>query len=497
MEAQLKNHKSTPDDSALSASARIARTVNPGLAGIALLALGQAPAFAATINVGGGCTLVDAVTSANTDAGTGGCTDGAGADTLVLPSGGTQTLTDVNNADNGLPVITSAITIQGNGSTIRRAATAPPFRIFDVAAGAGRLTLQQTTVTGGSAGIGGGLLNSGIAVLTNSTLDGNRSTGFGAGVSNRPNATLTIINSTLSGNIAGSEGGGIDNEGGTSTFINSTVSGNSAGTQGGGVSNFSTTGTVSLILSTVTDNSAPTRGGGVGNIGELNLRGTLISGNAGTLLGREVFHSTGSVVANFNLFGFNGNSGIVGFLPGANNVVPPAGVTILEILGALASNAPGTTQTHALIAGSPALNTVTTGCPPPALDQRGVTRPQGTACDVGSFELEATAPPPPPGPPGPPSADGLCFGLVATITGTELDDTLIGTPGPDVINGLGGDDEIFGRGGNDRMCGGAGNDTLIGARGADRMDGGEDTDECNGGIGPDTAINCEAVLSVP
>ena len=65
------------------------------LAGIALmLALGQQPGLAATIPVGGACTLVDAITAANTDTATGGCPAGSGADTIVLPVGSTQTLTE-------------------------------------------------------------------------------------------------------------------------------------------------------------------------------------------------------------------------------------------------------------------------------------------------------------------------------------------------------------------------------------------------------------------
>ncbi|MGQ0591408.1 MAG: hypothetical protein ACT4QB_01835 [Gammaproteobacteria bacterium] len=83
------------------------------LGGLALLcALGQAPALAATINVGGDCTLVDAITAANNDAPAGACAAGSGADTITLPSGSTQTLSAVNNntdGPNGLPVITSAI----------------------------------------------------------------------------------------------------------------------------------------------------------------------------------------------------------------------------------------------------------------------------------------------------------------------------------------------------------------------------------------------------
>lgn len=73
------------------------------LAGVALLlALGQTPALAATINVGGACTLIDAITAANTDAATGGCTKGAGADTIRLPANSTQSVTAVNNDYFGL-----------------------------------------------------------------------------------------------------------------------------------------------------------------------------------------------------------------------------------------------------------------------------------------------------------------------------------------------------------------------------------------------------------
>jgi hypothetical protein len=54
-------------------------------------------------------------------------------------------------------------------------------------------------------------------------------------------------------------------------------------------------------------------------------------------------------------------------------------------LGALGSNG-GPTETDALLAGSPAIDAAG-GCPPPATDQRGVTRPQGPACDVGAFEV--------------------------------------------------------------------------------------------------------------
>src|SRR5215207_2071539 len=80
------------------------------LAGVALLlALGQAPALAATINVGGTCTLVRAIAAANNDTTANGrCTKGSGADRIVLPNGSTKTLTSVNNTNygpTGLPTI--------------------------------------------------------------------------------------------------------------------------------------------------------------------------------------------------------------------------------------------------------------------------------------------------------------------------------------------------------------------------------------------------------
>jgi hypothetical protein len=113
------------------------------LAGVALLlALGQNPGLAATIPVGGACTLVDAITAANTDTATGGCPAGSGADTIVLPAGSTQTLTAVNNSTygpTGLPVI----------SRIVRESAAPEFRVVAVGS-TGDLTLQETTVSGGA-----------------------------------------------------------------------------------------------------------------------------------------------------------------------------------------------------------------------------------------------------------------------------------------------------------------------------------------------------------
>jgi len=67
----------------------------------------------------------------------------------------------------------------------------------------------------------------------------------------------------------------------------------------------------------------------------------------------------------------------------------PVGKTLADILvpAGLAANG-GPTQTHALLAGSPAIDAGSPDCPPPFFDQRGIVRPQGAACDIGAFERE-------------------------------------------------------------------------------------------------------------
>lgn len=85
-----------------------------------------------------------------------------------------------------------------------------------------------------------------------------------------------------------------------------------------------------------------------------------------------------------------------------------------------------------------------------------------------------------------PDAVPLCFGVPATIIGTEGPDLLHGTAGDDVIVGLGGSDTIFGGDGNDLICGGDGDDRIYG--GSHRFRGG---DECDGGTGSNTLSGCE------
>ena len=157
------------------------------LAAVALaLALGAAPSAAATITVGGGCTLADAIVAANTDAATGGCSAGSEADTITLPPGSTHTFVtsgDQTYGPTALPPITSPVTIAGNGSTIRRDPGSSSFRLLAISQ-SGDLALRDTTLTGGSLadGDGGAIYNfAGTLMLTGSTISGNAAE-YGGGI---------------------------------------------------------------------------------------------------------------------------------------------------------------------------------------------------------------------------------------------------------------------------------------------------------------------------
>ncbi len=248
-----------------------------------------AMAQAATINVDGACSLVDAIRAANTDSATGGCSAGSGADTIKLESSTTYTLTAVNNTtdgDNGLPSISSEITINGNGSIISRDdEAAPAFRILHIAE-TGVLTLNEVTIQNGvqdsfslDEGWGGGILNKGTLTLNNSTVSGSRAYYEGGGIYNR--GTVTLNNSSVSNNyfvMNFTAGGGISNRG-TMTLNNSRVSGN-----------------------TVYDEGVA---GGIYNQGTLTLNNSIVSGNWGSGIWNLSFNSSGILTLNNSIVSHN------------------------------------------------------------------------------------------------------------------------------------------------------------------------------------------------
>jgi hypothetical protein len=266
-----------------------------------------------------------------------------------------------------------------------------------------KLTIANSTISGNSAGGGGGIVTFGTETdpssltLTNSTVSGNTATSNGGGIDTLGGVT-NVIRSTISGNTAGGEGGGVSLFNYSDlTLTNSTVSGNRAQDGGGGIHGGESGTRVVLTHSTVSRNTSDTRGGGV-YIADV-LERTLISGNSASQAS-EVYGSARTT--NFNLFGHSGLTNaqaFEGFTPGPTDITATSNgndpTALSNILNTTLANNGGPTRTHALVAGSPAIDTVTDGtCPPPATDQRGVRRPQdgnndGAAiCDTGSFERQ-------------------------------------------------------------------------------------------------------------
>src|SRR6266540_3304181 len=208
------------------------------------------------------------------------------------------------------------------------------------------LTVSNCTISGNS---GGGIFNlargdNDTLTVTNCTISGNSGGGiFNYGFSGSGTATLTITNSTVSGNSAG-YGGGIRNRGqgddfsggsATLTVTNSTLSGNSA-SQGGGIYNV----------------------GGFDGITTLTIGETIL--NAGAL-GENIYNEFGTVSSlGYNLSSDNGS----GYLTGLGDQINTD-----PMLGALQDNG-GPTFTHALLPGSPAIDTGDPNfTPPPFYDQ--------------------------------------------------------------------------------------------------------------------------------
>jgi Ca2+-binding RTX toxin-like protein len=79
----------------------------------------------------------------------------------------------------------------------------------------------------------------------------------------------------------------------------------------------------------------------------------------------------------------------------------------------------------------------------------------------------------------------LCFGLPATIVGTDGDDNLFGTDGPDVIASLAGNDVVHPGDGDDLTCAGPGDDDVKDRRGNDKIRGEDGSDSLGGGFGND------------
>jgi len=366
-------------------SACIYRLV-PLLLLVAALAVGvgdATPAHGASFTVNSTADTVDATP------GDGVCADAAGACTLraAIEEANALPGADVISVPQGIYhisyvspdspdfisslLITDSVDISGAGSaqTVLVGSGGLPFgggfavryqTQFWVTVTISRLTVKDTTnITGG-----GAISNIGARLTINEVaLFGNGGGDNDGGGAYSDAGELTILNSTITGNNAVRGGGVGTRRGAKLTITNSTISGN----QGNhGLDGLSSQGETVIESSTILGGiSAPNT--------SPSIRNSIVSGS-------NCFSSLGHNLV-FNITSDCGTGG-----PGDLNGLDP-------VLGPLADNG-GPTQTHALLAGSPAINAGdNNGCP--ATDQRGVSRPQQGTCDIGAYEYVPPATPAP------------------------------------------------------------------------------------------------------
>jgi hypothetical protein len=238
----------------------------------------------------------------------------------------------------------------------------------------------------GTATFGGGAYAS-VVYLVSSSVSGNRATrdtgtgqsGYETGGGIFANNGGYVGASTIDGNYSHGVGGGLSTFGGYLIVANSTVSGNVARSgSGGGLDVRQFYGGI-IANSTITANTAPHGGGAYlrGSGGSFTLYSSILAANKATGGGPDL----GSAIT----VGIGGSHNlVVAAAPSLN--LPADTLHANPLLLPLAENG-GPTRTHALSAGSPALD-AGNNVGGLATDQRGPGYPRvvGSAPDIGAFE---------------------------------------------------------------------------------------------------------------
>jgi len=318
--------------------------------------------------------------------------------------GSTETIVQAHESDSGacerVFLIKKGATVTLQGLTIRHGQPAHPDDHGGGIYNYGSLTLQDCVVSHNRANGGGGIANSGTLTLVDSTISGNSAhgdaplgdeCGNGGGIK-CGNGTLTVFSSTIGDNQAGPKGR--DRGGGVfvgcgcqATLVNSTISGNRAqhssgrtfgGGQGLGGGAYAL-GVLQLVHCTISDNRASSQAGGVFVPGTLHYAHTIIANNTGRGDQCIVVESDGTL-------GINSNN----LVEGSGNCAPAC--TDDPLLGPLEDNG-GSTLTHMLLPGSPAIDALAADACALSSDQRSAPRPASVdadppRCDLGAVEWQ-------------------------------------------------------------------------------------------------------------
>jgi hypothetical protein len=269
-----------------------------------------------------GISLREAIYAANAD---------AAADTINFSVNGTINLSNRPAAEFDHLLISKSLTINGPGSILLTIRAFDPsgvvgngrrvFEINDSTAGLINVTINDVTITGGDLGAasggddgGAGIWNRGENLtVADSVISNNKTQNIGGGIRSNSSGTVSIFNSTISGNSAGNDefmyGGGIyagapaEGTAGNLILIATNITNNSAN-KGGGVAALVPT---AISGAAVTNNTAAFAGGGVWVSYDLTITGSTISGNTAPGVGGGIYAYYGSSI-NMSYSSVSGNS---------------------------------------------------------------------------------------------------------------------------------------------------------------------------------------------
>ncbi|MCA9979510.1 MAG: hypothetical protein KDD89_01705, partial [Anaerolineales bacterium] len=230
-----------------------------------------------------------------------------------------------------------------------------------------RFEAQYDTLANGAA-----VHNVDIATLNNVTVISNTLNNAPGTITNY--GVMTVTNSLVADNITSGAGGGFNNDG-LLTIANSTIRGNSTSGAGGGIWSL---GALTLTHVTLYGNTAFANAGDALSLGDGSITAmdyTLVDASSSvacSLSGTATLTGTENLVDDTTC-----GEASIGRVGAPTNVDPN-----------LADNG-GETLTHALLAGSNAIDAAVSSTA--VEDQRGVTRPQGIASDIGAFEYAPDA----------------------------------------------------------------------------------------------------------
>jgi hypothetical protein len=371
---------------------------------------GQRWCLKVAVVVVGGLALSAPIAAASTIAVTNGADSGPGSLRAAIAAAGVGDTVSIPaltvSLTSGQLVINQGLAITGAGARATTITGSNLSRVFDITSGT--VSVSGVTITGGTgtdtpggtAGGGGAIESDGALTLTDSTVTGNQVQGVNEGGGIQSNGTLAVVRSTISFNSAlgANRAGGIGDAGAV-TIINSTVAHNTVQTGGLGAGLYVNTGSATLTNDLFDLNAAGPSGS------QLDLNGG----------------SQPSSIANTIVLGATGGS--CSRMPATTpsvggNVEDQASCKFTQAtdhqsatltLGPLQDHG-GPTDTQVPAPGSLVLDAGNdAACP--AIDQRGVPRPQGLHCDIGPVELSTPST-------GTPSASGI------TSTGATLTTTV-------------------------------------------------------------------------